>query len=117
MMQRTGELRGMHQIRRWLTVLGVWTSYPAAFGIVLAYAAAWLLFSHETFDWHAIATMATWAMTLFIVRAEHRDTQALQAKLDELLAAHGEARSDLAKLDEQEPEDIVRHRKEMRASL
>src|SRR5215210_2314805 len=43
------------------------------------------------------------------VRTEHRDTQALHAKLGELLATQGEARSDLARLDEQEPEDIVRH--------
>jgi low affinity Fe/Cu permease len=30
-------------------------------------------------------------MTLLIQRAEHRDTQALQAKLDELLHAHRRA--------------------------
>jgi low affinity Fe/Cu permease len=107
----------MHHIRHWLTILGVWTSYPAAFAVVVLYAAGWLIFSTDTFDWHAVATMATWAMTLFIVRAEHRDTQALHAKLDELLAAHGEARSDLARLDEQEPEEIVRHRNEARAAI
>jgi low affinity Fe/Cu permease len=54
-------------------------------------------------------------MMLLIQRAEHRDTQALQAKMDELLHAH--ARADNAmKIDEKEPEDIVRHRSEARAA-
>ena len=44
--------------------------------------------SPETFGWAAIATLATWLMTLFINRTEHRDTQALHAKLDELLRTH-----------------------------
>jgi low affinity Fe/Cu permease len=53
-------------------------------------------------------------MTLFIQRAEHRDTQAIQAKLDELLRAEGRARSELSQLDGQEPEIIERHRSEER---
>jgi low affinity Fe/Cu permease len=51
-------------------------------------------------------------MTLVIQRAVHRDNQALQAKLDELLRVHGDARNELTKLDQQEPEDIERHRDE-----
>jgi len=53
-------------------------------------------------------------MTLVIQRAEHRDTQALQAKLDELLRANDKARSELASIDEQEPETIERQRTEAR---
>ena len=49
-------------------------------------------------------------MTLFIQRAEHRDTQAIQAKLDELLRAHGGARNELTNIDEREPEEIELHR-------
>jgi low affinity Fe/Cu permease len=49
-------------------------------------------------------------MTLFIQRAEHRDTQAIHAKLDELLRAHGDADEHLAKLDREEPEEIKRQR-------
>ena len=75
---------------------------------------AWLLFSFETFDWHAVATVATWVMTLFIQRAEHRDTQAIHAKLDELLRVEGRARSELTQLDEEEPEVIEQHRSEER---
>jgi low affinity Fe/Cu permease len=58
--------------------------------------------------------LATWLMTLFINRTEHRDTQALHAKLDELLRAHGEARTDLASLNDQDVEDIEEHRKRER---
>ena len=49
-------------------------------------------------------------MTLFIQRAEHRDTQAIHAKLDELLRAEGKARDDLTMLDRREPEAIDEHR-------
>jgi low affinity Fe/Cu permease len=49
-------------------------------------------------------------MTLFIQRAEHRDSQAIHAKLDELLRAEGAADSELALLDRKEPEEIERHR-------
>ena len=37
-------------------------------------------------------------MTLFIQRAEHRDTQAVHAKLDELLRVEGRARTELTLL-------------------
>ena len=46
-------------------------------------------------------------MTLFVYRTEHRDIEALHAKLDELLRTQGEARTDLTTLDERDVEDIV----------
>jgi low affinity Fe/Cu permease len=53
----------------------------------------------------------TWtASTLFIQRAETRDTLAIHAKLDELLRAEQRARTELTTLDQKEPEEIVRHR-------
>jgi low affinity Fe/Cu permease len=61
--------------------------------------------SPRTFDWQAIATLATWIMTLVIQRAEHRDTQAIHAKLDELLRVQDHARGELASLDKKEPEE------------
>jgi low affinity Fe/Cu permease len=74
----------------------------------------WFIFERDTFNLHGIATLATWVMTLFIQRAEHRDTQAIQAKLDELLHAQTRARNELTHIDKQEPEDIERHRDEAR---
>jgi low affinity iron permease len=55
-----------------------------AFLILFGYGALWYLYRPETFEWHAGATMATWFMTLVIQRAEHRDTQAIHVKLDEM---------------------------------
>jgi low affinity Fe/Cu permease len=49
-------------------------------------------------------------MTLFIQRAEHCDTQAIHAKLDELLRAEGKARDELTMVDQHEPEEIEAHR-------
>lgn len=100
----------MHRFRRILTTLGVSTSHPAAFVIVFVYLGAWLAVSPVSFDWHAVATVATWLMTLIIQRAEHRDTQAIHAKLDELLRAEGRARSELSELDDEEPEVIEERR-------
>jgi low affinity Fe/Cu permease len=54
--------------------------------------------------------MATWFMTLVIQRAEHRDTQALHAKLDELLRADRIARTELVNIDDEEPEVIEERR-------
>jgi low affinity Fe/Cu permease len=101
---------GLQHIRELLTRLGVLTARPAAFGVFALYCIAWLLIDPESLDWHSVATLATWFMTLVIQRAEHRDTQALQAKLDELLRADDKARTDLATIDQQEPETIERQR-------
>ena len=105
----------MFAIRRLLTRIGVMTTRPAAFSVVLLYAIAWLIFSPATFGWAAIATLATWMMTLFITRTQHRDTQAIQAKLDELLRAHGDARTELGRLDEKDVEEIEEHRSKARS--
>ena len=104
----------MTLIRHLLTRFGVWTAHPAAFLIVAIYAVLWATFEPEGLDWHAIATLATWTMTLFIQRAGHRDTQALHAKLDELLHVHGKASNSLTRLDDKEPEEIERHREHAR---
>src|SRR5262249_42902384 len=93
-----------------LTTIGVATARPAAILVVPAYAAGWAVFDPDTFDWHAIAVLAAWAMTFLIQRAAHRDTQAIHAKVDELLREHDQARSELEHIDEGEPEEIERHR-------
>jgi hypothetical protein len=41
--------------------LGVYTANPLAFLVLVIYAALWILFKPETFEWHAVATLATWA--------------------------------------------------------
>jgi low affinity Fe/Cu permease len=95
---------------RWLTQFGVYTATPWAFLIVIAYGLAWAYFGN--IDLAGLATLAVWTMTLFIQRAQHRDTQAIHAKLDELLRTQGDARNELTKLDDDEPEEIEKFRKE-----
>ena len=89
-----------------LTWFGVLMARPAAFVVLVCYVTAWLTLSRQSFDWHAVATVAKSLMTLFIQRAEHRDTQAIHAKLDELLRVEGRARSELTQLDDEEPEGV-----------
>jgi low affinity Fe/Cu permease len=98
------------QMRQILTRMGELAARPIAFLIVGAYATIWFLFGRETLDWHGVATITTLLMTLFIQRAEHRDTQALQAKLDELLRVHDRARTELTQVDQLQPEEIERKR-------
>jgi low affinity Fe/Cu permease len=100
----------MQTIRELLTRLGVMAAHPGAFGILIVYTLLWFIFDRESLDWHASTTLIVWFMTLLIQRAEHRDTQALQAKLDELLHAQRGADSALTRIDDKEPEDIERHR-------
>jgi low affinity Fe/Cu permease len=97
-----------------LTWLGALMAHPTAFIILVCYVGVWLISDPQNFGWQAVATIATLLMTLFIQRAEHRDTQAIHAKLDELLRAEGRARSELAQLDDEEPEVIEQHRWEER---
>lgn len=99
-----------HAFREALTQGGVFTSRPSAFLILAAFTVGWVIFEPETFDWHGVATLVTWAMTLFIQRAEHRDTQALQAKMDELIRATSAASDDVAEIDDKEPEEIEKER-------
>jgi low affinity Fe/Cu permease len=85
--------------------------------VLIAYAVLWYIFKPETFEWHAVAMLATWGMTLVIQRAEHRDTQAIHAKLDEMLHVMGDARNELTRVDEQEPEEIEERRSRMRRGV
>ncbi len=98
--------------RHWTTHVGQAAGHPAAFLVVMVYGVLWLTLGRASFDWNAVATLAVFAMTLFIQRANRRDNLALHAKLDELLRVNGDARSELTQLDEQEPEAIERHRDE-----
>ena len=63
----------------------------------------------------ALATLATWTMTLFIQRSEHRDTQADHAKLDELLRSDPGADTKLSQLDDEKPEQIEKVRRKRQA--
>jgi low affinity Fe/Cu permease len=101
----------MTLIRKALTWLGVLTARPVAFLVVVAYASLWAILSPGTLGWAGIVALATWMMTVIIQRAEHRDTQAIHAKLDHLLERISQADSGLAALDQLQPEEIEQFRK------
>ena len=103
-------VKHMNSTRHLLTQLGVLAAHPMAFLLVMTYGVLWFVFDRESFGWHSIAVLATWGMTLFIQRAEHRDTQAIHAKLDELIQTQARARNELIHIDDEEPEDIERLR-------
>jgi low affinity Fe/Cu permease len=104
-----------HKIRKWLTDIGVLAARPAAFAVFAIYSTLWITLG-DGLKWHSLATLATWGMTLVIQRAEHRDTQALHAKLDELLKVHGDAKNELMNIDDKDAEEVERERTKLRAS-
>jgi low affinity Fe/Cu permease len=68
--------------------------------------------SRQPWYYHSSCAGRLLAVTLIIQRAEHRDTQAIHAKLDELLRVEGRARNE--RLDDEEPEVIVESRLQVR---
>ncbi|WP_063694823.1 low affinity iron permease family protein [Bradyrhizobium stylosanthis] len=96
-------------VRGWLTQFGVATARPAAFILYLIYAICRIVLGNGL-EWHSMATLATWGMTLLIQRAEHRDTQALHAKLDELLKVHSSANHSLMTIDDRDAEEVEHER-------
>jgi low affinity Fe/Cu permease len=74
---------------------------------------AWITIGNGL-EWHSLATVATWAMTLVIQRAEHRDTQAIHAKLDELLKADHRANNEIMSIDDKDAEEVEQDRKRVR---
>jgi low affinity Fe/Cu permease len=105
----------LKSFRAWLTEMGVLAARPAAFAVFAIYGAAWITFGNGL-EWHSLATLATWGMTLVIQRAEHRDTQAIHAKLDELLKATGRANNELMSIDDKDAEEIERERENVQRS-
>ena len=49
-------------------------------------------------------------------KAERRDTQAIHAKLDELLKVHGDANNEIISLDDKDAEEVERERKRVKGS-
>jgi low affinity Fe/Cu permease len=66
--------------------------------------------------WHAVVSIATLLMTLFIQRSDHRDTQAIHAKLDELLRVNSDAEGRFTRLDEKETEQVEAFRSRTRGT-
>jgi len=100
----------MEKLQKFFTAAGVWLARPVAFVAVFVYTVLWLIFDRESFDFHGAVALITLCMTLFIQRSEHRDTQAIHAKLDEILRSQGKADSRITQIDDAEPEHIEARR-------
>ena len=103
-------------VRRALTALGQWMAHPWGFVIIPVYGALWYALDGASFDWHSVAVLATWFMTLILQRSGYRDTVAIHAKLDELLRVQGQARNELMSLDEEDLEEVEKRRDRERAA-
>lgn len=97
--------------RSWLTEVGVATARAAAFMLYLIYGLCWVTLGNGL-EWHSMATLATWGMTLLVQRAAHRDTQAMPSST----SVHGEAKDSLMKIDDQDAEEVERERARMRGT-
>ena len=51
-------------IRHSLTRLGELAAHPGAYGIIVIYAVLWFGLDRASLDWHGVATLAVWSMTL-----------------------------------------------------
>lgn len=101
----------MERLQKFFTAAGVWLARPVAFAGVAVYAVLWVIFDRESLNFHGAVALITLCMTLFIQRSEHRDTQAIHAKLDEVLRSVGKGDSRITKIDDAEPEHIEARRK------
>jgi hypothetical protein len=97
-----------------LTRLGVYTANPLAFLVLIVYAALWILFKPETFEWHAVATVATLGHDTRNSACGASRYTSHPRQTGEILHALGDARNEITKMDEKEPEEIEQQRKHMR---
>ena len=90
---------------------------PGAFAFCCLLIVLWAVtgpFFHFSDTWQLIVNTTTSIVTVLMVfliqNTQNRDGGALQAKLDELLRTHGEARDELTAIDEKDVEEIAAHR-------
>ncbi len=86
---------------------------PLAFLIALSLVAAWAIGGFAvgwTDTWllwpSAIASVVTFLIAFSLQYTQNRDTRSIQLKLDEILRAHGDARTELVKLECLDDDDL-----------
>jgi low affinity Fe/Cu permease len=72
-----------------------------AVGPIVGFSDAWLLVPS------AFASIIALLLVVLIQYSQNRDTRALQLKLDEVIRALGDARSDLVRLQERSDEELA----------
>ena len=93
-------------------------SFVLALGIVILWAASGPFFGWSD-TWQLVintgTTIVTFLMVFLIQSTQSRDTQALHAKLDELLKAVGDADNDVMDIDEKDAEEVEKERKRVKS--
>ena len=96
-----------------------WTGRPAAFVLAFSTVVVWAvtgpLFGFSDtwqLDINTGTTIVTFLMVFLIQNTQHRDTMALQLKLDELLLALDKARNDLVAIEDEPEEELARLKQE-----
>jgi low affinity Fe/Cu permease len=88
-----------------------------AVAVILVWATTGPVFNYSD-TWQLIintgTTIITFVMVFVLQASQNRDAAAIQAKLDELIRAHGEARNTFVALDDQPSDVIERAREEAR---
>ncbi|WP_309645189.1 low affinity iron permease family protein [Phenylobacterium sp.] len=98
-------------LHRGLDASGRLFTHPASLLAMAAFIGAWAVFEPDTLDWHAAATIITYAMAVVIERNARRDTTAVQAKLDELIHATQGARNEIAAVEDRSLDEIEAKRR------
>ncbi|MBK1656794.1 low affinity iron permease family protein [Paracraurococcus ruber] len=92
-------------------------AFVAAATVVLVWAATGPVFGFSD-TWQLVintgTTIITFLMVFLIQHAQNRDTQAIHAKLDELIRATQGAHNRLIALEDQSEEELARTREELR---
>jgi low affinity Fe/Cu permease len=96
---------------------------PQAFLLALLLVSGWLVaglvggFTDTWLLWpSAVASVVTFVIAFCLQYTQNRDTRAIQLKLDEILRAHRDARSDLIKLERLEDSHLQRVEDEILSS-
>ena len=98
-------------LHRGLDASGRLFTHPLSLVAMVGFIVAWAVFEPDTLDWHAAATLITFAMAVVIERNARRDTTALQAKLDELIHATDGARNEIAAIEDAPTDEIEARRR------
>jgi len=103
-----------HLIRRLALRTPAIVGSPLAFAMAILLVAVWLVagvFAHGSDAWllwpSALASVVTFLIVFSLQYTQNRDTRAIQLKLDEILRANAETRTQLVKLERLSDEELT----------
>ena len=95
---------------------GSLSAFVAALGVVIVWAGSGPLFRFNN-TWQLVintgTTIVTFLMVFLIQNAQNRDASAIQAKLDELIRALGDARDDFIGLEHLSTDELEKVKSEL----